>query len=121
MTETKAGNDIIQAEINRALALEKSLNEQLRLIKAAEEQIAATWSAVKEAMVDNNVKSIKGDFGSITVAERTSYKVDDAKLDDKFKKLAPDLKKIGTYTALMGEPPEGAEAVTTQYLTKRLK
>lgn len=119
---TAAGNDIIQAEIDRALALEGALAQQVAAIKAAQQQIDDTWQAVQAAMVAHNVKSIKGGFGSITIAERTTFKVADlAALPDQYKKLAPDTKKIGTYYALTGEAPDGTEPVVTRYLTKRLK
>lgn len=112
---------IIKKAVDQAMMLEKVMAAKVLELKTAQDQINATWDAVKEAMIKHNVKSFKGEFGSITIAERTSFKTDMEKLSDEFKKLAPDTAKIGTYNALMGEPPEGAEAVTTQYLTKRLK
>lgn len=114
-------SSLIQNEIDKAVALEHSLATQVAQIKAAQEQINSSWEQVKDVMIANNVKSIKGDFGSITVAERTTFKTDMTKLPDEFKKLAPDTAKIGSHYALLGDVPEGAEPVVTRYLTKRLK
>lgn len=119
--QTPKPNDVIEAQVDRALQLERVVAEQVKALKTAQEQIDATWAAVKEAMVKHNVKSLKGKYGSITVAERTTFKTDMDKLPEQFKKLAPDTAKIGTYYALMGETPDGAEPVVTKYLTKRLK
>lgn len=120
MQPTAEPSELIQAEIDKALALEREVAVHVAALKAAQQQIDGTWEAVKATMVAHNVKSIKGSYGSITIAERTTFETT-IDLPDDFKKLVPDTKKIGTHYALYGEAPAGARPVTTRYLTKRLK
>lgn len=79
------------------------------------------WEAIKNEMIEQGIKSIKGDWGTVTVAERTSFKVDLNVIDEKFTKKAPDNTKIANHFNLEGEAPAGAEPVKTQYLMKRIK
>lgn len=124
----------IKVQVDEVFAVEKSIDNRLQELlgpkkfnefvsfqKQATEKISETWEAVKAAMIANNVKSIKGDFGSISIVERTSFKVNESELDDDYFKKQPDLKKIGSAYALLGEPPAGVTPHVTKFLTKRLK
>lgn len=126
--------DIIQSEVSDVLALQKTVEEMeqelsknevfqnfLTKQKEAREQIDATWKKVESQMIEHNVKSIKGDWGSLTIAERTNYKADLDELPSKFIKKVADTTKIATYAKLENKLPKGVTTSTTKYLTKRIK
>lgn len=112
-------------EVEAALiAMESQLAPELRafLIKQKEtqQQITDFWKVVEQKMIDNDIKSIKGDWGSITIAERIGWD-HDATLPPKFFKKVPDLKRMTDTFRLEGKPPKGATPKYTKYLTKRIK
>ena len=72
-------------------------------------------------MIEHDIKSLKGDWGSLTIAERTNFKVDLDNLPTKFVKKVADTTKIATAYKLDGKLPKGVETSTTKYLTKRIK
>lgn len=126
--------DAIQGEVEEVFALERTLeqleaelsqNEQFRNFltkqKEAKDQIANTWKHIETAMIENNVKSIKGEWGSITIAERIGFDVDEDQLPAKFFKKVVDIKRIGDTFKLEGKPIKGAEVKYTKYLNKRIK
>lgn len=126
--------DTIQAEVTTVLNLEKSVadiekelmeNVQFRDFlekqKTAQSAIAATWKKIEEQMIENDVKSIKGEWGSITIAERTNYKTDLDELPAKFIKRVADTTKIASYAKLENKLPKGVTTSQTKYLTKRIK
>lgn len=83
-------------------------------------KMALFWKTVETEMIDNNIKSIKGDFGTITVAERLSFDTND-ELQPKFYKKVVDTKKLADTFRLTGKVPKGATPKYSKYLTKRLK
>lgn len=85
------------------------------------ERSSLFWETVLNEMVANNIKSIKGDWGSITLTERMSFDIDAESLPKKFMKKEPDTKKIRTHYDLHGEAPKGATPRVTKYLTKKIK
>ena len=89
--------------------------------KQAQAEIASTWKMVEQQMIEHNVKSVKGDWGSITIAERTNYKADLTELPSKFVKKVADTAKIQASHALEGKLPKGVTTSTTKYLMKRIK
>ena len=115
--------EIIKQSVEAVFAVERSLADAeaqlmaderfksfIQKQKEAQTQIADTWKSIEKSMIDNDIKSIKGDFGSITIAERTTYSVtDESKLPEEYFKRVPDTKKIGTAAALYGQPPVGVE------------
>lgn len=111
----------IQTQAATAVALQKEVEEKISSLKEAQEQINATWKQVETAMIDNDIKSIKGDFGSLTIAERTNYKADLDQLPAKFIKKVADTTKIATFAKLEGKLPKGVTTSSTKYLTKRIK
>jgi hypothetical protein len=124
---------IIEAEVKDALATEKSLqeletelmqNEQFRkfleLSKSVPKQIEETWKKVEAQMLEHNIKSVRGDWGTITIAERLNWETTDD-LPSKFYKKVVDTKKISDTYRLEGRAPKGATPITIKYLTKRLK
>jgi hypothetical protein len=125
---------LIEGEVLTTLDLQKSLedmqnelmqNEKFRqfleLSKTVPAQIEATWRKIEAQMIEHDIKSIKGDFGSITIAERIGWDVDTEQLPSKFIKKVPDLKKITDTYRLEGKEPTGCRKKTTKYLTRRLR
>lgn len=105
-----------------ALMENPQFREFLELQKSFNEKSSEVWTKVEQLMIDNGVKSVKGSWGSITLAERTSYKaVDLDKVPRKFIKRTLDTTKVGQSHKLENELPRGVEANHTQYLMKRIK
>ena len=134
MPTKKKPEDIISAEVEDVLALTKSLeqveqelmtNQKFRdfltLQKTVPQRIAEIWNRVEKDMIAHDVKSIKGSWGSITVAERPNFKADLKELPSKFIKKVADTSKISQYYTLEGKLPKGVERTTSKYLMKRIK
>lgn len=123
----------IEEQVAQALALETQLVEmesnlapELRefLVKQKEttQQISSFWRSIEQQMIAHDVKSIKGDWGSITIAERIGWDISPLlTLPPKFYKKVPDLKRMTDYFRLEGKAPKGATPKYTKYLTKRIK
>lgn len=105
---------------NKSLvALEKfaAAEAQLKELKTKHDEII---EKVKQAMIENGVQRIDGDWGYITLAERTIYKAIGT-LDPEFTKLTIDTAKVKAHAVLTGELPTNVEESKTQYITKKLK
>jgi hypothetical protein len=114
-------------ELENALAkMESELAPELRefLIrqKETQQQIANFWKNVEKGMIEHNIKSIKGDWGSITIVERLGWDISPLlELPAKFYKKVPDLKKMTDYFRLEGKAPKGAKPKHTKFLRKDIK
>lgn len=111
----------LQTQAENAVALQKQVEEQIASLKETQDKINATWKQVETVMIENDIKSIKGDFGSLTIAERTNYKADLDVLPAKFIKKVADTTKIATFAKLEGKLPKGVTTSITRFLTKRIK
>lgn len=133
MKNTKP-EDVVAGEVEEVLALEQSLqdveaelskNEQFRSFlekqKEAKVQIANTWKQIEDQMLEHNIKSLKGDWGSITIAERLEWVIVPSELANKFYKKVVDTAKISATFRLEGKAPKGTEPIYKKYLTKRIK
>lgn len=89
--------------------------------KALREVEANVWGRVESVMMANNIKSIKTDLVTLSIATRTSYDIDIDLLPKKFIKRVPDTTKIATAHKLNGEPVKGTTPKYTNYLVKRFK
>lgn len=89
--------------------------------KEVDQQLADFWKRVETEMIEANIKTIKGPWGSLTIAERQNWKVDEDALPAKFFKKVVDTSRITKTYQLEGKAPKGAEPYTTKYLTKRIK
>jgi hypothetical protein len=89
--------------------------------KALREIEANVWGRVETVMMENNIRTIKTDMVTLSIATRTSYDIDLDKLPKKFIKRVPDTTKIATAHKLNGMPPAGASPKQTNYLVKRFK
>jgi hypothetical protein len=121
MTETAIPKEL-QQQVDQAAALQQDVEARVKALKTDQERIDATWAQVKDVMVANNIKSVKGPWGSITIAERKVFKATDLKdVPAKFIKKVLDTTKVGSTFTLEGKLPKGVEMSITQYLTKRIK
>lgn len=112
----------LQAQADKAVALQLEVSAKVAELKSAQKQIDETWDAVEQAMIDNNIKSIKGDWGSLTIAERNTFRAEDIDtVPRKFIKKALDTRKVDAHMKLTGELPKGVTSSQTRYLTKRIK
>ena len=117
------GNTEIQRFIdNKSLvAIRKfaAAEAQLKELKAKHDEVI---EQVKQAMIDNGVEKIQGEWGSITLAERTTYGSDDiSAVGLKFTKRVLDTTKVKAEATLKGHLPSGVSESKTQYIVKRLK
>lgn len=114
----------LQAEVDErqtALMQDERFREFIQFQREAEKRIQSTWAAVEAAMINHDIKSIKGDWGSLTIAERIGWDVDLKALPPRFLKKVPDFKKLTETFRLEGEAPKGATPKYTKFLTKRIK
>ena len=92
---------------------------QLKELKAKHDEVI---EQVKQAMIDNGVEKIQGEWGSITLAERTTYSTDDIdQVPLNLTKRVLDTGKVKAQAVLNGVLPAGVSESKTQYITKRLK
>jgi hypothetical protein len=92
---------------------------QLAVLKSKHDEVI---EQIKEAMIANGVVKIDGDWGYITLAERTTYQAKDLDLVPmEFTKPTLDTAKVKASAVLAGKLPTGVTEVKTQYITKRLK
>lgn len=96
-----------------------SLLNFLQVAKELEEQIEASYAYLKEQMVQNDVRAVKGEWGSLTIAERLNWKAIDT-VAPRFYKKTLDTSKLKAYYIAMNRLPNGVDVSTTKYLTKRL-
>lgn len=110
----------LQAEEQQIMA-DPRFSAFLQKQKQVTEQISAFWKDLETKMIENDIKSIKGEWGYITIAERLNFKIDETSLPKKFFKKVVDTKRLADTFRLEGKPINGAEPYTTKYLTKRIK
>jgi len=92
----------------------------LDLQESVYEKASEVWKYVEEQMIEHEIKQLKGEFGTVSIAERLNWKTDDT-LPSKFYKKVVDTTKLSNTYRLEGKAPKGATPSTTKYLTKRLK
>jgi hypothetical protein len=101
------------------LAENKAFLDFIQIQKEVTEQFEATWAVVQELMEKHDVKSIKGDWGYVTMSERKNFKGSPA---PRFMKKVIDTAKVSAYMKISnGILPKGIEMTTTKYLAKKIK
>lgn len=91
----------------------------LRIQQEMTTEFEKTWEVVKDRMEQYDIKSIKGDWGHITMAQRKTYSGAAA---PRFMKKVLDTDKIKAYVTLhKGNLPEGVSLKATLYLQKKIK
>lgn len=105
---------------NKSLnALRKFAATEARL-KALKEKHDMIINQVKVAMIENGVQKLEGDWGYITLAERTTYSAKDiSTVAKKYIKPSLDTNKVKAEVVLTGKLPEGVKETKTQYITKK--
>ncbi len=105
----------------QSLTLNPLFVQFLELQKRINDEVADAWKTVETAMIENDIKQLKGDFGTITIAERQKWDIDEEVLPAKFFKKVVNTTKITDTFRLEGKAPKGCTPSTTKYITKRLK
>ena len=117
--------DVLETEkelavVENELQMNPQFKKFLQLQKSVNEQSTKVWKQVETAMIENDIKQLKGDFGTVTLAERLNWTTSD-ELPSKFYKKVVDTKRLSDTCRLEGKAPKGATPSYTKYLTKRLK
>lgn len=100
----------VEKKILAAIELKKELAKYEQDIKAE----------LTEAMIANDIYSIKNDSYTVTLATRSTYKPT-GDIPAEYAKTVLDSTKIGVYDKLYGAVPNGIEKNQTTYLTWRAK
>ena len=107
---------------NKSLVALKKFAKAEAKLKEMKAQHDEVVEKVKEAMLANGITKISGDWGLITLAERTNYSTDDiSKVPDNFTKRVLDSTKVKAEATLSGKLPEGVAESKTQYIVKKFK
>lgn len=108
------------ADVEQELMTNETFCKFIDMQKKVKATIDATWKKVEAQMIEHDVKSLKGDWGSLTIAERLGWITTD-ELPAKFYKKIVDTKKLSDTFRLEGKDIKGAVPQYTKYLTKRIK
>ena len=109
------------AKTEQLLMANPDFMQFLEMQKKVNEMANSVWKDVEQVMIQNDIKQLKGDFGTVTIAERQGWVVDEAELPNKFFKKVVDTTRLTATYRLEGKAPRGATPTTTKYITKRLK
>lgn len=124
--------DVVKTELQKyedqeakvqALAAELQQNPKFAQFLEAQQNFqalqATVWGNIEQAMIENNIKSIKTDKVTLTIAERTNFDIDLDLLPKKYTKVVPNTTLIGSEFKLTGTPVKGTTPFKKKYLTKR--
>lgn len=92
-----------------ALTTDPQFIKFLNLKAELDSKVAEARARIQDAMKTTNTKKISGDWGYITLVERTLFDIDLDLLPRGYKKIVPDTKKIGDHYKLTGKPIKGTE------------
>lgn len=104
-------------ETKKALAVLQKFVAEEKAFKALEAKKKEAEQTLLQAMIDNDVTKLEGDWGYVTRAVRKSFKG----FNEDFIKEVLDTTKVGAYVTLTGQLPEGVAQSETQYITKKFK
>jgi len=91
----------------------------LQTAKALQSDLEAFWQLIEDEMKNHSIQSIKGSWGSLSIAERKNWKA--TNLPPRFYKQTLDTARLNSMYKLGDKLPEGASFTTSQYLSKRIK
>ena len=111
----------VKLAAEHAVQLEHAVADRVAELKSAQEQIDSEWATVKDLMITHNIKSIKGDWGTLTIAEKLMWDYDSSQLPAKFFKKVVDTSKMSKYYRLEGKPPKAAFPRVIKFLQRRIK
>ena len=115
MTNNQSDILVTKPETKKALAVLQRFAEQEKAFKALEVAKKEAETTLLEAMIDNDVVKLEGDWGYITRAVRRTFKGS----NPEFMKTTLDTTKVGAYVTLNDQLPEGIEQSETNYITKK--
>lgn len=103
-------------------SIEKKILTAIKLKKQLEQYESEIKTELYEAMKENNIRSIKNDVFSATIATRTTFSAaDPSEVPTEYTKFALDTSKCSQHYGLYGVTPNGVEMKETEYLTWRAK
>lgn len=106
---------------NRIMSDYPDVYALIQMQKKLNDNAAIFWDQLRDMMIDTNTTSLKGDYGTITLATRHTPRVDESLLPRKFFKKTPDNTKIMDQFKLTGTLPNGVSVQETKYLVKIIK
>lgn len=104
-------------ETKKALAVLQKFAEQEKAFKQLATAKAEAEATLLQAMVDNDIVKLEGEWGYITKATRRTFRG----TNNDFMKSVLDTTKVAAHVTLNGSLPEGVTQTDTQYITKRFK
>lgn len=128
----KDPKEVIEGEVVSVLTMQQELDSVeaelmafepfqrfTELRRAVANKEAEIRKAVSEVMIPAYIagevdKTVKGDWGSVTVTESDKFDIDEAALPAKFWKKVPDTTRIRATYQLEGKEPKGTKQ-TKQY------
>lgn len=126
MTQNQSNQLVKNPNTKKAIVILQKFAATEAAYKAAAEEAKTAGEHIKQAMIDAGVPRIEIDLpeltGYITLAERTSYKVNEGQaVDEKYFKSVLDTNKVKAEAILTGNLPAGVTENKTQYITKKFK
>jgi hypothetical protein len=100
--------------------VEKKILTAIELKKELAKYEAEIKEALTEAMIQNDIYSIKNDAYSVTLATRATYKPS-GEFSDEFSKRVLDTTKVSAYEKLNGQMPDGVDKLETKYIMWKAK
>lgn len=125
--EVKAEITEIVEKERQLIAMEVALsqNEQFKQFLAFQKEVKAQadtfWKKVEEQMIEHDIKTVKGDWGTVTIVERLGFDVDETELPRKYFKRVVDTTKLAQDYKLTDIAPRGATPKVTKFIRKTIK
>jgi len=112
--------------VESELKLNPQFAKFLEMQKQYNEKASEVWKIVETTMVDlykegKIEKTLKGDFGTLTVTETQLWDINEEELPAKFFKKVVNTTRITDTYRLEGKAPKGCTPSIRYGLTKRLK
>lgn len=108
-------------QVDQSLATNKAFISRVSYLQALQADIDAEWQSLKAAMKDNDVRAIKGDWGSIQFVPRPYYQID-GHVAPRFLRQAVDGEEVKLYMRKhSGNAPKGVIVKSSNVFRKVLK
>ncbi len=104
-------------ETKKALMVLQKFVAEEKAFKALEAKKKEAEATLLQAMIDNDITKLEGDWGYVTKAVRKTFKG----FNEEFTKTVLDTTKVNAHVTLTGALPEGVEQSESVYITKRFK
>lgn len=114
------------AQLEEALSKNDQFTRFMELTKAVNTKLADVRRHIEEIMIPAYIekrveKTIKGDWGSVTVTEGDRFEIDEKELQAKFFKKVVDEAKIRATFQLEGKAPKGTKQFKRYGIMLKLK